>query len=174
MDIIWQELTSGLPDVRQLVHVLIRLLAATLLGAVVGFQREKAGKPAGLRTHILVSLGTAVFVLSCSGVGMDLEGLSRVIQGIVTGIGFIGAGSILKLSEERDIQGLTTAAGVWMTAAIGVSVGLGSLGVALLSTLFTLIVLALAGPLEDRAEKRRIAEAEKRQAAEAKDKRQVG
>jgi putative Mg2+ transporter-C (MgtC) family protein len=86
---------------------------------------------------------------------MSLEGLSRVIQGIVTGIGFIGAGSILKLSEERDIQGLTTAAGVWMTAAIGVSVGLGSLGVALLSTLFTLIILALAGPFEVRAEKRR-------------------
>ena len=154
MDIIWEELTSGLPDARQLVHVIIRLLAATLLGAVVGFQRERAGKPAGFRTHILVCLGTAVFVLSCSGVGMSLDGLSRVIQGIVTGIGFIGAGSILKLSEERDVQGLTTAAGVWMTAAIGVSVGLGSLGVALLGTLFTLIILALAGPFELRIEKR--------------------
>src|ERR687883_11912 len=123
MDIFWEELTSGLPDVRQLVHVLIRLLAATLLGAIVGIQREKAGKPAGLRTHILVTLGTAVFVLACSGVGMSLDGLSRVIQGIVTGIGFIGAGSILKLSEQREIQGLTTAAGLWMTAAIGVAVG---------------------------------------------------
>ena len=90
---------------------------------------------------------------------MSLDGLSRVIQGIVTGIGFIGAGSILKLNEERDIQGLTTAAGVWLTAAIGVSVGLGSLGVALLSTLFTLIILALAGPFEVRAAKRRAAEA---------------
>jgi putative Mg2+ transporter-C (MgtC) family protein len=115
------------------------------LGAAVGLQREKAGKPAGLRTHILVTLGTTVFVLACSGVGMSMDGLSRVIQGIVTGIGFIGAGSILKLNEERDIQGLTTAAGVWMTAAIGVAVGLGSLGVAMLSTLFTLIILTLAG-----------------------------
>jgi len=148
MDIIWEELTSGLPDARQLVHVLIRLIAATLLGALVGLQREKAGKPAGLRTHMLVTLGTAVFVMACSGVGMSLEGLSRVIQGIVTGIGFIGAGSILKLSEERDIQGLTTAAGVWMTAAVGVDVGLRSLGVALLSTLFTLIILSLAGRFE--------------------------
>ena len=162
MDIIWEELTSGMPDARQLVHVIIRLLGATLMGAIVGLQREQAGKPAGLRTHILVCLGTAVFVLSCSGVGMSLDGLSRVIQGIVTGIGFIGAGSILKLSEERDIQGLTTAAGVWMTAAIGVSIGLGSLGVALLSTLFTLIILALAGPLELRVEKRRTVEAKKR------------
>jgi len=150
MEIFWEELTSGLPDVRQLVHVLIRFIAATLLGAVVGFQRERAGKPAGFRTHILVCLGTAVFILACSGVGMSSDGLSRVIQGIVTGIGFIGAGTILKLNEERDIQGLTTAAGVWMTAAIGVAVGLGTLGVALLSTFFTLIILAMTGPVESR------------------------
>jgi putative Mg2+ transporter-C (MgtC) family protein len=144
MDIIWGELTAGLPDVQQLIHVLIRLVAAALLGAVVGFERERARKPAGLRTHMLVALGTTVFVLACSGVGMSLDGVSRVIQGIVTGIGFIGAGSILKLNTERDIQGLTTAAGVWMTAAIGVAVGLGSLGVAFLSTFFTLVVLLLA------------------------------
>ena len=154
MDIIWEELTSGLPDARQLVHVLIRLIAATLLGAIVGLQREKAGKPAGLRTHMLVSLGTTVFVLACSGVGMSSDGLSRVIQGIVTGIGFLGAGSILKFNQERDIQGLTTAAGVWMTAAVGVAVGLGSLGVALLSTFFTLVILSLAGRLEHRETKR--------------------
>lgn len=157
MDIFWEELTSGLPNARQLVHVIIRLIAAALLGALVGIQRERAGKPAGLRTHILVTLGTAVFVLACSGVGMSSDGLSRVIQGIVTGIGFIGAGSILKLNEERDIKGLTTAAGVWMTAAIGVAVGLGSLGVALLSTLFTLIILALAGLYDSLAEKKRAA-----------------
>jgi putative Mg2+ transporter-C (MgtC) family protein len=160
MDIFWEELTSGLPNARQLVHVIIRLIAATLLGAVVGIQRERAGKPAGLRTHILVTLGTTVFVLACSGVGMSSDGLSRVIQGIVTGIGFIGAGSILKLNEERAIQGLTTAAGVWMTAAIGVAVGLGSLGVALLSTLFTLIILALAGQHDLQAEKKRAANVE--------------
>jgi putative Mg2+ transporter-C (MgtC) family protein len=148
MDIFWEELTSGLPNFRQLAHAIIRLTAAALLGAAVGFQREKARKPAGLRTHMLVSLGTTVFVLACTGVGMNSGDLSRVIQGIVTGIGFLGAGSILKLSAERDIQGLTTAAGVWMTAAIGVAVGVGSLGVALLSTAFTLGVLALARPLE--------------------------
>lgn len=160
MDILWEELTSGLPNARQLAHVLIKLMAATLLGAVVGIQRERAGKPAGLRTHILVTLGTTVFVLACSGVGMSSDGLSRVIQGIVTGIGFIGAGSILKLNEERDIKGLTTAASVWMMAAIGVAVGLGSLGVALLSTLFTLIVLALAGLYDLSAEKKQGANSE--------------
>ncbi len=160
MDIFWEELTSGLPNARQLAHVVIKLIAATLLGAAVGFQRERAGKPAGLRTHILVTLGTAVFILACSGVGMSSDGLSRVIQGIVTGIGFLGAGTILKLNEERDIQGLTTAAGVWMTAAIGVAVGLGSLGVALLSTVFTLIILALAGPDDVRDETKKAPQVE--------------
>jgi putative Mg2+ transporter-C (MgtC) family protein len=155
MDILWEELVFGLPDARQLLQVFIRLIAASLLGAVVGLQRESAGKPAGVRTHMLVSLGTAVFVLACSTAGMSLDGQSRVIQGIVTGIGFIGAGNILKISEERDIQGLTTAAGIWMTAAIGVAVGLGSLGVALLSTVFALAILALVVLLEERAEMRR-------------------
>lgn len=155
MDIIWEELLSGLPDAQRLTHVLIRLLAATVLGAIIGFQRERAGKPAGLRTHMLVTLGTAVFVLACSGVGMSSDGLSRVIQGIVTGIGFIGAGSILKLDRQRDIQGLTTAAGIWMTAAVGVAVGLGSLGVALLSTVFALIILSFTKRFEPRTEQER-------------------
>jgi putative Mg2+ transporter-C (MgtC) family protein len=150
MEILWEELAFGVPDSRQLLRVIIRLIAATLLGAVVGIEREKAGKPAGLRTHILVSLGTAVFVLASSGVGISEDGISRVIQGIITGIGFLGAGSILKLSEERDIQGLTTAAGIWMTAAIGVAVGLGSLGLALLGAVLTLIILAVIRPLESR------------------------
>lgn len=160
MDIIWQELTSGLPNSTQLKHVILRLIAATLLGAVVGIQRQRAHKPAGLRTHILVSLGTTVLILTCSGVGMSMDALARIIQGIATGIGFIGAGSILKLSHEHHIQGLTTAAGVWMTAAIGVAVGLGSLGVALLATSFTMIVLTLAWHHEMRIEKKQAADAE--------------
>ena len=147
MDVIWEELTAGLVDARQLVHVLIRLTAATLLGAVIGIQRERAGKPAGLRTHMLVTLGTAVFVLACAGVGMSSDGLSRVIQGLITGIGFIGAGSILKLSEQRDVQGLTTAAGVWMTAAIGVAAGLGREMTAVFSTLLVLAIFLLEAPL---------------------------
>src|SRR3989441_6287888 len=143
MDILWQELTSGLHDSRQLAHVIIRLVAATLLGGIVGIQRETTHKPAGLRTHVLVSLATAAFVISCSGAGMSLDGLSRVIQGIVTGIGFIGAGSILKLGEQHEIRGLTTAASVWMTAAIGVTVGRGNLGIGLMITILALIILAL-------------------------------
>lgn len=155
MDILWEELTAGLGDSRQVTRVVIRLVAATVLGAIVGFERERAGKPAGLRTHTLVSVGTAVFIMVCSSVGMSSDALSRVIQGIVTGIGFIGAGSILKLSEERDIRGLTTAAAVWMTAAIGVGVGLGSIGIAGISTLLAVTILAAVGAIEARAERKR-------------------
>ena len=143
MDPLWHELTNGFPDRERFVIVLVRMFAAVLLGAVVGIEREKAGKPAGLRTHMLVSLGTAVVVIACQDSTMSLDGLSRVIQGIVTGIGFIGAGTILKLNEQREIQGLTTAAGLWMTAAIGVAVGLGILGVALIGTLVTVLILVL-------------------------------
>ena len=155
MSVVWEELTLGLLDAKQLLRVFTRLLAATLLGAAIGFQRERAGKPAGLRTHTLVSLGTTLLILSCTAVGMSLDGLSRVIQGIITGIGFIGAGSILKLSEEHAIRGLTTAASIWVTAAVGVAVGLGSVGIALLSTLLALIILALVGRLEHRIERQK-------------------
>lgn len=150
MDIIWEELSYGFPDFRQFAHVIIRLVASVVLGAVIGLQRERAGKPAGIRTHILAALGTTVFVLGCMGYGMSSDGLSRVIQGIVTGIGFLGAGAILKLDDKRDIQGLTTAASIWTSAAIGVAVGLGGLGLGLLATVLTLIVLAILGPVESR------------------------
>lgn len=105
-EIFWDELTSGLPTATQLVHAIIRLTAAAVLGGFIGWQRERAGKAAGLRTHILVSLGTTVFVLAAAGSGMSSDGVSRVIQGLVTGIGFLGAGAILKLTRTREIQGL--------------------------------------------------------------------
>ncbi len=148
MDILWEEMTAGMPDRKQFIQILIRLTAATLFGAIVGFQREKAGKPAGLRTHMLVCVGTAVFVLGCAGMGMSEDGISRVVQGVATGIGFIGAGTILKLNERQDIQGLTTAASIWMTAAVGVAAGVGNIGIALLGTLFSLTILVLALPFE--------------------------
>nr|WP_298935055.1 MgtC/SapB family protein [uncultured Dyadobacter sp.] len=148
MDIILDELTAGLPNITQLIHAVIRLVAATLLGGVIGAQRERWGKSAGVRTHILVTVGTTLFVLATTGSGMSLDGISRVIQGLITGIGFIGAGAILKLSKSREIQGLTTAAGIWTTAAIGVTIGLGSLGLALLATVLTWIILTFVGRIE--------------------------
>jgi putative Mg2+ transporter-C (MgtC) family protein len=150
MDIILEELTAGLPDARQLARIVIRLLVAMLLGAIVGVQREQTGKPAGLRTHMLVALGAALFVLAPMEAGMTSADLSRVIQGLATGIGFIGGGAILKLSEERAIRGLTSAAGIWMTAAMGVAVGLGRIGMALLSALLTWFILAVVGKVEHR------------------------
>ena len=153
MEIFWKELTAGIPDSTQFAHMLLRLIAAILLGAIVGIQRERAGKAAGLRTHILVTLGTTMFVLASTSSGMSLDGVSRVIQGLATGIGFIGAGAILKLSDTREIQGLTTAAGIWMTAAIGVAVGLGSLGLAMLATILTWIILASFDQFEIQQEK---------------------
>src|SRR5919106_3571853 len=139
---IWEELIAGFSDTREIGRMIIRLLAAMLLGAVVGVQREHTGKPAGLRTHILVAMGGALFVLAPLQFGMNPDALSRVIQGLVAGIGFLGAGAILKLSEERQIAGLTTAAGIWMTAAVGVAVGLGAFGVALVSIILTWITLS--------------------------------
>ena len=129
----------------------LRLFVAAFLSAVVGFERERTDHPAGLRTHILVCLGTAIVVLVSAGSQMSLDGLSRVIQGIVTGIGFIGAGSILKLEHEHRIRGLTTAAGLWVTAAIGIACGLGTLGLAMIATAMTLIVLRVLQAIESRA-----------------------
>jgi putative Mg2+ transporter-C (MgtC) family protein len=148
MNIILEEIISGLPDVRQMVSLVIRLLTAMLLGALVGAQRESSGKPAGLRTHVLVAMGGALFVLAPLETGMELDGMSRVIQGIVTGIGFIGAGAILKLHEKREIEGLTTAAGIWMTAAIGIAAGLGRWGLALVSAVLTWFTLSAIGKME--------------------------
>lgn len=148
MELLWDELSSGFPDGQQLVRVIIRILAAVLLGGAIGFEREKAGKAAGFRTHILVTLGTCVSVLAGSGYGMNSDGLSRVIQGIVTGIGFIGAGSIIKSNNESQIQGLTTSAGIWVAAAVGISVGLGELGLALITTVIAVSVLAVVGKVE--------------------------
>ena len=149
METLWQELTHGLQDRQHLTRVVIRLLAALILGGVIGIQRERSGKAAGFRTHMMVCLGTAVFVITCSGVGMQFDAVSRVIQGLVTGIGFIGAGTILKLDKEEEIKGLTTAAGIWMTAAIGITAGLGAVGISLISTVLALLILAVAQPVED-------------------------
>jgi len=160
MDLLWSELTGGIPDQHQFATILIRLLAATLLGAAIGYERERAGKPAGLRTHILVTSGTAVFILGCIGAGMkaNSDGVSRVIQGIITGIGFVGAGSIMKRETEKNIQGITTSAGIWMTAAIGVTIGLGGLGLALIATALTLVILRVTLWFETRTTKKRPSE----------------
>jgi len=106
--------------------ILGRLLLATLFGAVIGLNREREGKPAGLRTHSLVSLGAATLtVVALLLQGSDAAAPGRVLQGIVAGVGFIGAGVILHRQDARGVEGLTTAAAIWIVAAIGVATGAG-------------------------------------------------
>ncbi len=155
MDMFMQEMMAGLPDGEQMARIIIRLVAAALFGAIVGIQREHAGKPAGVRTHMLVALGAALFVISGLEFGMDSADLSRVIQGLATGIGFIGGGAILKLAAEREVEGLTTAAGIWMTAAVGVAAGLGRWGSAGLGVILTWIILSIIGEITHRLELRK-------------------
>ena len=131
MDLLLSELAASLPDPAQAVRITIRFFAAIAVGAIVGFEREQTGKAAGLRTHLLVSVASALFVLAPLEGGMSTNDVSRVIQGVATGIGFIGAGAILKRKDDSEIQGLTTAAGIWLTAAAGLAAGLGRLGLAL-------------------------------------------
>jgi putative Mg2+ transporter-C (MgtC) family protein len=135
-----------LHDVGHLQRDVLRLVVAALLGGLIGIERQQEGKAAGMRTHMLVALGAALFVLIPIEGGntlgeQEINHLSRVIQGIVTGIGFLGAGTILKLSDQREIKGLTTAATIWLTAAVGMAVGIGWLWPPLIATAITLLVL---------------------------------
>jgi putative Mg2+ transporter-C (MgtC) family protein len=157
MSAVWQEIVGvlvddfgDLADVGQMTRIIVRLLIAALLGGLLGLERERAGKAAGLRTHMLVTLGAALFVLIPQQAGMAISDLSRAIQGIVTGIGFIGAGTILKLGEERRIKGLTTAASIWLSAAVGMAVGIGRLGSAIVGTILALVVLSALVRIERR------------------------
>ena len=148
MDNAFNEITQSLPDAHHWVRITVRLSAALIVGTLVGLQRELTHKPAGLRTHMLVALGTSLFLISAAESGMSSADLSRLVQGIVTGIGFLGGGAILKLATEREIHGLTTAAGVWMTAAASVAAALGQVVVALVGTIVGLVVLITIRSLE--------------------------
>lgn len=123
-----------------------KLLIAFVLGGVIGFEREIHDKPAGLRTHILVALAAALFtILSLSEVFGDPAVISRdparVASAILTGMGFLGAGVII--SSHGEVRGITTAASLWVTAAIGMAAGLGEYGLAAFATLLTFLVLTV-------------------------------
>lgn len=134
---------SDLGNAEDVTVIVVRLLVAALVGGMLGYERETVGASAGLRTHMLVSVGSALFVLIPLQAGMEVSDLSRVLQGVTAGIGFLGAGAILKQKEQNDIRGLTTAASVWMTAAIGVAAGMGREATAILSALFGLVILSI-------------------------------
>jgi len=127
-----------------LLEMTLRFLLAVALGAGIGYQRERAGKAAGVRTHILVSSGSALFTLaSIYGFGGAAVDISRVAAGVVVGIGFIGAGVILRGQREKEVAGLTTAATIWMTAAIGLAAGAGMYLVSVIATAVAVGILLL-------------------------------
>ena len=138
----------GWPDWDAFIRGLVRLAGAAAVGGLIGLERERAGKAAGIRTHMMVALGAALFVLVPSMAGLESGDLSRVIQGIAAGMGFLGGGTILKKSDEGDIEGLTSAATIWFTGAIGIAVGVGQGWMALLGVASAWLVLSVATVLD--------------------------
>ena len=127
-----------------LLEMTLRFLLAVALGAGIGFQRERAGKTAGLRTHILVSSGAAIFTLaSIYGFSGTMVDISRVAAGVVVGVGFIGAGVIFRGRQEEEVAGLTTAATIWVTAAIGLAAGAGMYLISVIATAIITGILLL-------------------------------
>ena len=128
-----------------------RLTLALLLGGAIGFNRQQSGRPAGLRTFMIVSLGAALFVMIPLQADIDSNfsssnALSRTIQGVATGVGFLGAGMILQQSSQKssrtEVKGLTSAATIWLAAGLGAAAGCGLWRMSLVGTLMTLVVLS--------------------------------
>ena len=140
-------------------NLLLRLLVATVIGGLIGLNRQWTGKAAGLRTHMLVSLGSALFVITplMYSDSLDPDALSRVVQGVATGVGFLGAGEIIHLSRANlanrsanstIVKGLTSAASIWVTAALGMASACGLWQVSLIGTTLVLLILSVAQWLE--------------------------
>ena len=128
----FQDMFVGLGDPAHLGRVTVRLVVACLAGGLIGFERQVEHKTGGLRTHMLVALGAALFVLIAVEMKTDV---SRVIQGVAAGVGFLGAGMIFRLTDQQEVKGLTSAASVWVTAAIGMAVGVGFIWPALVAVI---------------------------------------
>ncbi|OKP42535.1 methyltransferase [Aeromonas veronii] len=143
---IWQTIVSeftDIQDIKQMTQIVLRLLVAGLLGGLLGYEREQKGKSAGIRTHMLVSIGAALFVLIPQQAGASTADLTRVLQGLTAGVGFLGAGTIILGTRQTETKGLTTAAGIWVTAAIGIAAGMGRESTAVLATLIALFILTI-------------------------------
>lgn len=134
---------GDIPDASTLTLITVRLTVAAVLGGILGYERELKRRSAGVRTHMLVAVGAALFVIGPLQSGMEVADLSRVLQGVIQGIGFLGAGAIMIRSAQRQVEGLTTAASIWATAGIGIIAGLGLEATAVLSTVIVLLILAV-------------------------------
>jgi putative Mg2+ transporter-C (MgtC) family protein len=145
-----------LPPTRAEFVMLLRLVLAALAGAAVGWNRYRAGKPAGVGTHAVVALGAALFVAIPAFAGAQhLDALSRAIQGVATGVGFLGAGEIFRdPGTGNRVTGLTSAAALWATAALGIVIASGSFFGALSATVLVLAVLEIAPRIESRLPRR--------------------
>jgi putative Mg2+ transporter-C (MgtC) family protein len=135
-------------DVTTFFDDMLRVGLAILLGAIIGAERQLAGQSAGLRTHVMVAMGAAVFTLAgIATSGDNLYQVTRVVQGMATGVGFLGAGVILKLDDDPKVRGLTTAASIWVAAAMGASAGLGEYALAAAAAVASVVVLVVLRPL---------------------------
>ena len=157
----WQEVWStvqaefsDVPDATQITRIIVRLTVAAILGGLLGYERQKQGKSAGVRTHMMVAIGAALFVLIPQQAGATIADISRVLQGLTAGIGFLGAGAIIMGTRQTEARGLTTAAGIWVTAAIGVAAGLGRESTAVLSTVVALFVFSVVPLIQAKTEKK--------------------
>lgn len=130
--------------------IVLRLFAATLAGMILGINRELKDKPAGVRTHAIVALGASVITLLATLPPHDSTSASRALQGVITGIGFLGAGVILRDMAGTMVHGLTTAATIWLAACLGAACGLGYLSVAATASAIALLILILGVPFERR------------------------
>lgn len=130
--------------------IVIRLLAATVAGMILGINRELKDKPAGVRTHAIVALGASVITLLATLPPHDPSSAARALQGVITGIGFLGAGVILRDTAGTMVHGLTTAATIWLSACLGAACGLGYLSVAATASAVALLILVLGVPFERR------------------------
>lgn len=134
---------------------LARIGVAAVLGGAIGLEREWHGHWAGFRTHMMVAIGCSIFVISGLGIaGDERQAVTRVIQGIASGIGFLGAGTILKLDQSQQIKGLTTASSIWLAAALGCATGLAQFALATAAAVVSLFVLGVLGPIEKLFERR--------------------
>ena len=135
------------------VDIFLRFTVATVTGGLIGLNRQYRHKPAGLRTHALVALGaaaaTALVAWSTDSSGIaHVDAMSRVVQGIITGIGFLGAGVILRTESGRSVHGLTTAASIWLAACLGCACGAGAWVITLCAFAFVMLILLVGGPVE--------------------------
>ncbi|WP_144107866.1 MgtC/SapB family protein [Paraburkholderia sp. BCC1886] len=135
---------SDLGSMADVTRVLMRLGLALILGGIIGFEREMSRRDAGMRTHMMVAVGAALFVVVPLQSGFSQDNMSRVLQGLVSGVGFLGAGAIIKISADREVRGLTTAASLWLSAGVGVAAGLGREATAILSVAIALVILSSA------------------------------